>query len=400
MNLVWKLLRQHISPAQMLGFFFANLFGMTIILLAYQFYNDVMPVFTSPDSFMKAEYKIVSKKVNTGNTLSGRSTEFYQSDIDELKNNSIVKSVAEFTCAQYRVIASIGINGSKLLSTEIYFESVPDEYVDIPLDKWKWDESSIEVPIILPRSYINMYNFGFAQARSLPKISDGLIGMIDVDLTVIGNSKTESLKGRVVGFSNRLTTILVPQSFMDWSNSRYSDGNESMPSRLIVESVQNKEQELNELLEDKGMEIESGNPNSEKTASFLRLMIGLVVGVGLLISILSFYILMLSIYLLVQKNAIKMQNLLLIGYSPSQVARPYQLLTIAMLIVVFLISVLLVIVARNYYLGMIELLYPQLASISLVPMICLGIILVFIVSCFNIIIIYNKVLKCQHPVIE
>lgn len=400
MNLVWKLLRQHISPAQMLGFFFANLFGMTIILLAYQFYNDVMPVFTSPDSFMKAEYKIVSKKVNTGNTLSGRSTEFYQSDIDELKNNSIVKSVAEFTCAQYRVIASIGINGSKLLSTEIYFESVPDEYVDIPLDKWKWDESSIEVPIILPRSYINMYNFGFAQARSLPKISDGLIGMIDVDLTVIGNSKTESLKGRVVGFSNRLTTILVPQSFMDWSNSRYSDGNESMPSRLIVESVQNKEQELNELLEDKGMEIESGNPNSEKTASFLRLMIGLVVGVGLLISILSFYILMLSIYLLVQKNAIKMQNLLLIGYSPSQVARPYQLLTIAMLIVVFLISVLLVIVARNYYLGMIELLYPQLASVSLVPMICLGIILVFIVSCFNIIIIYNKVLKCQHPVIE
>lgn len=400
MNLVWKLLRQHISPAQMLGFFFANLFGMTIILLAYQFYNDVMPVFTSPDSFMKAEYKIVSKKVNTGNTLSGRSTEFYQSDIDELKNNSIVKSVAEFTCAQYRVIASIGINGSKLLSTEIYFESVPDEYVDIPLEKWKWDESSIEVPIILPRSYINMYNFGFAQARSLPKISDGLIGMIDVDLTVIGNSKTESLKGRVVGFSNRLTTILVPQSFMDWSNSRYSDGNESMPSRLIVESVQNKEQELNELLEDKGMEIESGNPNSEKTASFLRLMIGLVVGVGLLISVLSFYILMLSIYLLVQKNAIKMQNLLLIGYSPSQVARPYQLLTIAMLIVVFLISVLLVIVARNYYLGMIELLYPQLASVSLVPMICLGIILVFIVSCFNIIIIYNKVLKCQHPVIE
>lgn len=400
MNLVWKLLRQHISPAQMLGFFFANLFGMTIILLAYQFYNDVMPVFTSPDSFMKAEYKIVSKKVNTGNTLSGRSTEFYQSDIDELKNNSIVKSVAEFTSAQYRVIASIGINGSKLLSTEIYFESVPDEYVDIPLDKWKWDESSIEVPIILPRSYINMYNFGFAQARSLPKISDGLIGMIDVDLTVIGNSKTESLKGRVVGFSNRLTTILVPQSFMDWSNSRYSDGNESMPSRLIVESVQNKEQELNELLEDKGMEIESGNPNSEKTASFLRLMIGLVVGVGLLISVLSFYILMLSIYLLVQKNAIKMQNLLLIGYSPSQVARPYQLLTIAMLIVVFLISVLLVIVARNYYLGMIELLYPQLASVSLVPMICLGIILVFIVSCFNIIIIYNKVLKCQHPVIE
>ena len=33
MNLVWKLLRQHISIGQFVGFFFAILFGMFIILL-------------------------------------------------------------------------------------------------------------------------------------------------------------------------------------------------------------------------------------------------------------------------------------------------------------------------------------------------------------------------------
>ena len=67
MNLVWKLLRQHISIPQFVGFFFANLFGMLIVLLGYQFYRDVMPVFTSEDSFMKSDYIIVSKKIGMGN---------------------------------------------------------------------------------------------------------------------------------------------------------------------------------------------------------------------------------------------------------------------------------------------------------------------------------------------
>ena len=35
MTLIWKLLRQHISIGQLAGFFFANLFGMMIVLLSF-----------------------------------------------------------------------------------------------------------------------------------------------------------------------------------------------------------------------------------------------------------------------------------------------------------------------------------------------------------------------------
>ena len=45
MNLIWKLLRQHISIAQLLGFVLANLCGVFIILLGLQFYRDIAPVF-------------------------------------------------------------------------------------------------------------------------------------------------------------------------------------------------------------------------------------------------------------------------------------------------------------------------------------------------------------------
>lgn len=61
-RLVWKLLRQHISVGQLTGFFLANLFGMMIVLLSIQFYQDVLPFFTQGDSFMKKEYIIATKK--------------------------------------------------------------------------------------------------------------------------------------------------------------------------------------------------------------------------------------------------------------------------------------------------------------------------------------------------
>ena len=83
MNLVWKLLRQHISIPQFLGFFFANLFGVMIILFGFQFYRDVVPVFTSGDSFMKTNYLIISKNIGTASTLSGRTNSFSKSDISD-----------------------------------------------------------------------------------------------------------------------------------------------------------------------------------------------------------------------------------------------------------------------------------------------------------------------------
>ena len=84
MSIVWKLLRQHISLPQFAGFSLANLFGMLIVLLGYQFYSDVLPVFTQGDSFMGSDYLIVSKKISIGSTLGGNSTQFTESEIGDI----------------------------------------------------------------------------------------------------------------------------------------------------------------------------------------------------------------------------------------------------------------------------------------------------------------------------
>ena len=393
MNLVWKLLRQHISIPQFAGFAFANLFGMLIVLFGFQFYQDVLPVFTQQDSFMKADYLIMSKKIGMGNTISGRTNTFSGSEIDDVSSQKFVKKVGKFTSTEYKVDASMGVKGVNVLNSELFFESVPDGFVDVPLKDWKYEPGSKEVPIILPRTYINMYNFGFAQSHSLPKISDGLVGMIDFEIFIQAGGKKEQFKGKVIGFSSRLNTILVPQAFMDWSNHEFAPEDHSDPTRLIVEVGNPADENISQYLDENGYEVETDKLDAEKTTYFLRMMVTMVMVVGLVISILSFYILMLSIYLLVQKNSSKLENLLLIGYSPANVSKPYQLLTMGLNIVVLIVAWVVLFFLRSYYMDFIETLFPDIDEGSMLPAILLGLVLFFIVSVLNIIAIRRKVMK-------
>lgn len=396
MRLVWKLLRQHISVPQFAGFFFANLVGMLIVLLGFQFYHDVLPVFTAKDSFLKADYLILSKRVGTADVFTGRGHEFSGSEIDDLSAQPFVTSVGKFTSTNYRVDASLSVNGIPLMKTDFFFESVPDDFVDVSSSEWEYKPGDKRVPIILPRSYINMYNFGFAQTRSLPKISEGLLGMIDLGVLIRGNGQEERFHGKVIGFSNRLNTILVPQSFMDWSNARFAPGEPTKSTRLIVQVGNPADERVTTYLEKKGYEVESDKLAAEKTTYFLRMVVSLVMIVGLVISVLSFYILMLSVYLLVQKNASKLENLLLIGYSPARVAMPYQVLTIALNVAVLFMAWAVLAVARGYYMGILTTLFPQMEPGGLWPSIVAGLILFLVVSVLNVIVVRRKVMRVWH----
>jgi len=375
--MIWKLLRQHISLPQLLGFAVANFAGMLIVLMAYQFYRDVIPVFNQPDNFMRGNYLILAKKT---------AASFADEEIDQLAQQPFVTRVAPFESANYRADVRMGVNGQQLVNSELFFESVPDSFVDLPLSNWDYTAEARQVPVILPRSYLSMYNFGIAQSRKLPKINEGLVGMIDFRI----NIKGDEYKGKVVGFTNRLNTILVPQKFMTWSNSRYGDGDD-LPTRLIFEVSNPADDRIATWIDGQGYELETGDLNAEKTTYFLRLVAVLVMGVGLVISILSFYILMLSIFLLVQKNADKLQNLLLIGYSPARVARPYQWLTIGLNAVVLALALALLWLLRGYWLDVLYTLFPDMRTPTMMPAVLLGLGLFLLVSLLNVVAIRRKI---------
>lgn len=391
-TLVWKLLRQHISIGQLAGFFLANLFGMMIVLLSVQFYKDVIPVFTEGDSFMKKDFIIATKKISTLGSFAGKSNTFSAEDIADLKKQPFTKTIGAFTPSQFKVSAGLGMQEAGIhLSTDMFFESVPDEFVDIKLDKWHFDESTHTIPIIIPRNYLNLYNFGFAQSRSLPKLSEGLMGLIQMDIMMRGNGRVEQYKGNIVGFSNRLNTILVPETFMRWANESFAPGTKSEPSRLIVEVNNPTDDRIAKYFKDKGYDTEGDKLDAGKTTWFLKVIVGIVLSVGLLISVLSFYILMLSIYLLLQKNTTKLENLLLIGYSPAKVALFYQLLTLGLNAIVLVLSISIVLYVRGSYMEWIGKLFPQLDEGSVWQAMLVGVLLFAGVSVFNVIAVRKKV---------
>lgn len=393
MKLLWKLLRQHISIAQFVGFFFANLLGMFIVLFGFQLYRDVLPIFTQSDSFMKGNNVIVSKRIGMGTTFSGRSNTFTNNEISDLSAQPFVEKAGSITSTNYKVTASMGINGANILNSELFLESLPDEFVQIDSAQWHYTAGQDVVPIILPRSYLTMYNFGFAQSHALPKISDGLVSMINLTLFLSGNGHQAQIKGRVVGFTNQISSILVPQAFMAWSNGQFAPTADASPSRLIVQLHNEADKRIAQYIERNGYETENSNAKAQKTTAFLQLMVLIVVVVGLTISLLSLYILMLSIYLLVQKNAYKLENLLLIGYSPARVSRPYQWLTMGLSFSVLVIAVVAIVFVRSCYMPTLVMLMPQLGDASLMPTIALGLALFALVSVINALIIRKKIIN-------
>lgn len=388
--MIWKLLKQHINPSQLLGFSLANVCGMVIVLLAIQFYRDVLPAFTQGDSFLKGDYVIVSKKISTLGTLVGKQTTFSTRDIEEIEEQPFVKRVGSFLPSQFKVMAGMGLQGVTM-STDLFFESVPDAYVDVQSDRWKFDPESGIIPIIIPRNYLNLYNFGFAQSRNLPQLSEGVIGMVNLDIRMAGNGQVGQMKGRIVGFSSRLNTILVPEAFIRWANARYGTGKEAEPSRLVIEVSNPADERIVQFFQQKGYEQEGNELEAGKTTWFLKVVVGVVLSVGLLISVLSFYILILSVYLLLQKNMRKLETLLLIGYSPVQVARPCQLLTIGLNLLVLLLGLGIVAGIRSVYLPVFSSLLTGGDGGSLLPALLAGAVVFVLVSLLNGIIIRRKI---------
>lgn len=392
MKLVWKLLRQHISLVQFVGFTLANLVGLLIILLGLQFYQDVQSIFSSRESFMKQDYLVVTKQVHTSSTLTGQSMAFTQNEVDDLQQQPFTQSVGQFTPADFKVYCQMGMEGLGIqFGTDMFFESVPDRYVDYDSDQWTFTPGDELIPIILPRNYLNLYNFGFAQTRGLPKMSESAISMITLDIRISGIQQQGQFKAKIVGFSNRLNTILVPQTFMDWANQQYGSGQPVQPSRLILEVYKPTDDAIARYFQKQEFETENDKLQQGRTTWFLKLMVGGIMAVGVLISALALYILMLSIYLLVQKNSTKLEHLLLIGYSPRQVASPYQLLTLGLNALVLVLVFACLVVIRNWYLQFLEALYPDLLIQGISITLWCGCGLFVVVSLLNVLVIKQKI---------
>lgn len=388
-NVVWRLLRRNVSVSQIVGYALANLVGLSIVLTAIQFYNDINQVWEEEDSFFSKDYLIISKRVSGVNTLFGN-TAFSERDIEDIKSQPWTRKVGKFTSAAFDVRASINLGGHGV-SSALFLESIPDDFFDIKPDDWGFTPGQREVPIILSKDYLALYNFGFATTRGLPQLSESTIGKVPLKLYLsrASDNATEVYAARIVGFSSRMNTIAVPQDFLEWANDRYATDKNKMPSRLIIEVNSPGNPDITSYLEQNNYEVAGDKVDNGKASYFLSIITAVVVSVGIIICILAFFILMLSIYLLLQKNKEKLHDLMLLGYSPSQVARYYYQLVGLVNVGVLAFAIIILLVATMLWRAPLDELGVEGAS--LLPSIIIGVVIVGIITIGNFVAITRNV---------
>ena len=388
MRLIWKLLRQHISVVQLIGFFLVNLVGVSIILCGVQIYSDVKPVLGG-GVLSADDYIVISKQVSTAGMFNRNATRFTSAEIEDLQRQEFVDRVGEFHSSQFRVAAAVQQLSA---STMLFFESLPDEFIDAQSRKWHFVEGDTTIPIIIPRAYLNLYNFGFSHSVGLPQFSEELISEIPIKITIGGVGASAEYDAHIVGFSDRINTILVPESFLSWANGKYGRGaKQQRPSRLIVKVNNPSDAAIADYIKRCGYHTEENGSATSKMSYMLKVALVIVVVIGAIFSLLSLVILTLSIYLLLQKNTAKLENLVLVGYAPRAVAAPYKLLAATLNIAVVGVAVVVAVVLRGFYLDKLAVVLGAEVSGSIVPTLVVAAAVAAVVVLFNISIIQRRI---------
>ena len=372
-RLLFKLLRQNISLWQTVGFVIANLIGGAIVLVGMQAYQDFDRFVKKENGLLSEGYVVVTKPVNTLSTISslvGVKPVFRTNEIEELRQHPNVSDVGVFSSANFRIRGSFSL-GDLGISTDLFMESVPDRFIDVKFkspSEWHASVDGNFVPVIIPRKYLNIYNYGYAATKGLPQLAEGLTSAFPIVMNVAGTGQRQSYNARIVGYTDRLNTILVPDSFLKEANGRFASTSNEAPSRLIVTVSSGKgKNDFLDFLAQKGYRIE-GDTESLKLQTLVNGILWVVIGIGGIVSVLAFSLLLISILLLIEKNKEKFINLYSMGYSIPQIARPYTMLVAMVDGIVWFIAIALVSVVYPRLFAFISVISPDLQLASLFPL--------------------------------
>lgn len=329
----------------MTGYAAAILLGMIIVLTTIQFRNDVSEAFNKHGNLSTTRYVEITRPTVSFVADRGFSAE----EIADIASQPWAERVGAFESARFNVTAAIDMGG-RGLSTALFLESVPDDFLDTIPPGWHYDpEHDAFLPVILSRDYLTLYNLGFAATQGLPQVSETLATSIPLRIIVRGNGLTDDIPARIVAFSDRLNTVAVPTDFMTRANKRYAaDDPGYAPRRLIVELNTDNDPTLSTYLEQHGYQTGSDNAPA-RAGRILDAVTSATATTGIVICILAACILLLSVSLLLQKSANKLQTLFMLGYSPSQVARYYYTLVATLNLLLTIVAICAVITMRGLW---------------------------------------------------
>lgn len=370
-----RLLKKQVHKSQLLFFALSSSLGLAILLIVVQLYIDTQSIFNSKNDLLGNQNLIIYKDL-------GRDNAFTTSEIETLNAQAFINKTGGFTHGTYRVLASVTFPNHAGISTEMFLEAVSDQFIDIKNKDWKWQPGDKEVPIIIPKNYINLYNFGYAASSGLPQVNEKIIRQVPIDLTLTGTHKTENYRAYILDASEKINSILVPESFLIFTNNRLSPNKEHKISRIILDVINPSDPKLLEFLALKKYNYLSNDVQISKLSYFLKLILSIVLGIGLLITCLSIYLVITNINLLILKNKQTITQLYFLGYSKSEIAKVYHVIAYKVLAVSIVIALLLSIICKFIFSPYLSVLQVDHSLTSIVFLIVLSLIIFLVLGLY------------------
>lgn len=312
---------------------FGSLFGLLMVMSSLQIYQDIRSIVDNKKELISSQFLVVNKPVSILNTLSGSAAVFSEEEIESFKTLKAVEKVGTFKANQFRAQTGFQLQ-DKTMMTDMFFEAVPDGFLDVKVSNWNWKPGQ-PVPIILPTDYLNLYNFGFAPSQGLPQISKGTAKLAGLKVIVSGNGQTAEMSGVIAGFTDRINSILVPESFLEETNKVYGNNKDKGISRLVLMCNDPSDAQLTEFLESRGYETNLEMLKNGKLNALLKMVLSIVLIIGSVIILLAILGFVQYAQLLISNSNYEIRTLLQLGYRVNTIFKQYLLFYIVLMALVF-----------------------------------------------------------------
>lgn len=281
--------------------------GLTLVLMSLQLYLDVQAIQQKQTNVV-----LLQKKVSTVGSLLGAlgadPSAFAPGEITAFGEQPFCRSVSPVRSNHFRVTGELPQSN---LYMYLFLQSVPDNYLDISPPEFVWQPGQREVPMILSKEFLSLYNFAAAPAIGTPIIPANLASSLPFRIILSGNGLQQEYPCRIVGFSQRLNTLLVPETFLEHANRTYGD--RPKPTKQLVAFVENPAgRDFQDYLSAQNWEI--GRAVLDRVGGFAAVLMPVLGGIGTFVALLALLVYGLNFRLLVAQSAADIKLLLQMGY--------------------------------------------------------------------------------------
>lgn len=319
-----KILLRSQSLWQLIIAFIGSFLGILILLVALQFYFDLWKTMVVKSEVLSDEYLVIQKEVSDFSSLNMISTDFDETEIAEIKKQDFVNDIGAFQSSLFPAVASLsGVKNLPKLYTDMYFECVPDRFIDVKSEKWKWQEGDTIVPIILPSAYLETYNFAYAPSKNLPPLSEKSFSLLYFHIIIKTPNGNVNFRGNVVGFSDRLNSILAPEGFVSYANERYRTKDFTNPTRLILAVDELTNPKLARFMETKKYDTNQDKLKGSRIKSILQVSLSIFLVIGSIIVVLAVLGFIQYSQIIISKAYYELRVLIGLGYDYRKLSRGY-----------------------------------------------------------------------------